>query len=243
MQRGARVTIDSHSHIGTRIGSRQTGAQLVARMDDAGVDLACIFPHVEAGFDNNEVDDALLERPGRFIPFMAINAWAGGRAVWEIHERADRGYRGIKLHPTIHGYNLGDLGLVRPILDAARERGLVVLSHGASDVLNAPAAFAKVAQAYPEVPLLMAHSGVFQMHQDAIEAARDNANLYLECARVPAFEIAHQIRELGPEKSIWGSDSPFCDYTWEFDKMRRTVDSDEAWALVCGGNLARLLGM
>ncbi|MCU1569957.1 MAG: amidohydrolase family protein [Naasia sp.] len=237
------MIIDSHSHIGTRIGSHQTGAELADRMDAAGVDLACIFPHVEAGFSNDEVDVAMTERPDRFIPFMALNPWVGRSAVEELHRRADRGYRGIKLHPTIHGYNLGDLALLAPILDAARERALIVIAHGASDVLNAPPAFAKIARAYPEVPLLMAHSGVFQMHEEAIEAAREHPSLYLECARVPAYEISVQIRELGPEKVVWGSDSPFCDYTWEYQKVSRTVDSEEARLLVCGGNLARLLGL
>ncbi|MFD1714822.1 amidohydrolase family protein [Amnibacterium flavum] len=235
------MIIDSHSHVGTRIGSTQTGPELRARMDEAGVDLACIFPHVEGGFTNDDVDEAVAAVPGRFIPFLAVDPWFGDRAVVEIHERADRGYRGVKLHPTIHGYNLADLDLLAPVLDAVRERRLVLLSHGADDVLNAPPAFAKVARAYPEVPVLMAHSGVFRTHEQAIEAARELPNLYLEAARVPAFEIAHQIRELGPEKTIWGSDSPFSDYSWEFEKMRRTVDSDEAHQLVCGGNLARLL--
>ena len=237
------MKIDSHSHIGSRIGSSQTGLELRDRMDEAGVDLACIFPHVEGGFRNDDVDDAVAAVPGRFVPFLAVDPWLGALAVAEIHERADRGYRGVKLHPTIHGYNLGDLELLSPVLDAVQERGLVLLSHGADDVLNAPWAFAEVARAYPGIPVLMAHSGVFRTHEQAIAAARALPNLYLEAARVPAFEIAEQIRELGPEKTIWGSDSPFCDYTWEFVKMARTVDSDEALALVCGGNLARILGL
>lgn len=235
--------IDSHSHIGSRIGSTQTGPELVTRMDEAGVDLACIFPHVEGAFSNDEVDEALQAVPGRFIPFMALNPWNGNDCVDEIHERADRGYRGVKLHPTIHGYDLGDLDLVKPIFDAIRERELVLLAHGADDVLNAPSAFAKVARAYPEIPVLMAHSGVFRMHQEAIELAGTIKNLYLEAARVPAHELAIQIKKLGPEKTIWGSDSPFCDYTWEFEKMHRVVDSEDARLAVCGGNLARLLGL
>lgn len=120
---------------------------------------------------------------------------------------------------------------------------MLVLSHGASDVLNAPPAFGKVARAFPEVPFLMAHSGVFQMHEEAIEVALEHTNLYLECARVPAYEVSLQIRALGPEKTIWGSDSPFCDYALEFSKMARTVESEEDRLLVCGGNLARLLGL
>ena len=237
------MIIDSHSHIGTRIGSSQTGPELQARMDDAGVDLACIFPHVEGRFRNDDVDGAVAAVPGRFIPFLAVDPWFGARAVAEIHERADRGYRGVKLHPTIHGYNLADLGLLSPILEAIRKRRLILLSHGADDILNAPPAFAALARAYPEVPVLMAHSGVFRTHDQAIEAARDIPNLYLKAARVPAYEIAHQVRELGPEKTIWGSDSPLCDYSWEFEKMHRCVDSEEARLLVCGGNLARVLGL
>lgn len=237
------MIIDSHSHIGTRIGSTQTGPELRARMDEAGVDLACIFPHVEGGFSNDDVDDAVSAVPGRFIPFLAVDPWFGERAVAEIHERADRGYRGVKLHPTIHGYDLADLVLLAPILDAVRDRGLILLAHGADDILNAPPAFAAVALAYPEIPVLMAHSGVFRTHSQAIAAAEEIDNLYLEAARVPAHEIAVQIRELGPTKTIWGSDSPFCDYTWEFEKIRRCVDSEEARLLVAGGNLARLLGL
>jgi predicted TIM-barrel fold metal-dependent hydrolase len=155
-------------------------------MDGAGVDLSCILPHVEGGFRNDDVDDAMAALPGRFIPFLTVDPWFGASAVAEIHERADRGYRGAKLHPTIHGYNLANLTLLAPILDAVRERGLVLLSHGADDVLNTPSAFAALAQAYPEIPVLMAHSGVFRMHEQAIEAARHIDNLYLEAARVPA---------------------------------------------------------
>jgi predicted TIM-barrel fold metal-dependent hydrolase len=235
------ATLDAHNHLGVRHGADQTGTQLVAKMDAAGVDQACVFPFVEGEFSNDIIVDAVNEHPDRLIPFMAVNPWHQQAAVDEVHRRADAGFKGVKLHPTIHHYHLSDFGLIGPVLEAIRERELVVICHGASDLHNSPPEFAAAARAYPEIPFLMAHSGTFWSHDQAIELAGLIPNLYLETARVPVFEVARSVQQLGPEKVIWGTDSPFVDYTFEYDKMRDVVDSEEARLLVCGGNLRRLL--
>ena len=233
--------LDAHNHLGVRHGAAQTGSQLVDKMDAAGVGQACVFPFVEGDFTNEVIVDAVAEHPDRLIPFMAVNPWHLDEAVQEVHRRADAGFVGVKLHPTIHGYHLSDFGLIGPVLAAIRERGLVVISHGASDLYNAPPEFAAACRAYPEVSFMMAHSGTFWSHDQAVELAAELPNLYLETARVPVFEVAHSVKVLGPEKVIWGTDSPFVDYTFEYEKMQQTVDSEEARLLVCGGNLRRLL--
>jgi predicted TIM-barrel fold metal-dependent hydrolase len=235
--------IDAHNHLGVRHGASQTGDELVERMDAAGVDQACVFPFVEGEFDNDVVDVAVQAHPDRLIPFLAVNPWHQEAAVEEIHRRADKGYKGVKIHPTIHGYHLSDFDLVGPVMNAIRERELVVISHGASDLYNAPPEFAAITRKYPEIPFLMAHSGTFWSHDQAVELAAEIPNLYLETARVPLFEVAHSVRTLGPEKVVWGTDSPFVDYSFEYEKMGRAVDSEEARQLVCGGNLRRLLGV
>jgi hypothetical protein len=236
-------TIDAHNHLGVRHGAAQTGDEMVRRLDSAGVDKACVFPFVEGDFTNDVIDEAVQAHPSRLIPFMAVNPWHRQAAVAEIHRRADAGYKGVKIHPTLHGYHLSDLGLVGAVMEAIRERGLVVICHGASDLYNAPPEFAAIASAYPQIPFLMAHSGIFWSHDQAIEIAAEIDNLYLETARVPLFEVARSIAALGPEKVIWGTDSPFVDYVFEYEKMSQATDSEEARLLVCGGNLGRLLGL
>lgn len=233
--------IDAHNHLGIRHGAEQTASQLIERMDAANVEKACVFPFVEGSFTNDVIDAAVAEFPDRLIPFLALNPWDQQAAVAEVHLRADKGYKGVKIHPTIHGYHLSDLGLIGPVMEAIRERRLVVISHGASDLYNAPPEFATICQAYPEIPFLMAHSGTFWSHDQAVELARVTPNLYLETARVPLAEVAHSVRVLGPEKVIWGTDSPFVEYTFEYEKMAKATDSEEARQLVCGGNLARLM--
>lgn len=237
------LTIDAHNHVGVRHGEAQTGAELLAKMDAAGVDKACVFPFVEGNFSNDDVDEAVAADPTRLIPYLAVNPWDGERAIAELERRVAKGYRGLKLHPTIHGYHLSDLGLVGPIMEIVRDAGLILISHGASDLYNAPPEFGRLAKAFPEVPLLIAHSGTFWSHGQAIEVAAENANIYLETARVPVMEVKVSVDALGAEKVIWGTDSPYVDYTFEFEKMVRTVGSEEELALVRGGNMARLLGI
>ena len=238
------LTIDAHNHIGVRHGASQTGSELVAKLDEAGVDRAVIFPFVEGRVDNSVIVDATREHPDRLIPFCNVNPWDRDAAVEEMrHCVEDLGFKGVKLHPTLQGYRLGDHGLVDPIFAAARDLGVIVTCHGASDLYNNPAEFAEMARTFPTVPLLMVHMGIFWSTDHAIEVAAVHDNLYLDTSRAPLAEIAQAVRRLGPEKVVWGTDSPFVDYVGEFQKMTRTTRDKEAWSLIVGGNIARLLGI
>ena len=62
------LIIDAHNHLGDRPGARQTGAELVAKLDAAGVDKAVVFPFVEGNFTNDFVNDAYRQFPDRLIP-------------------------------------------------------------------------------------------------------------------------------------------------------------------------------
>jgi predicted TIM-barrel fold metal-dependent hydrolase len=238
------LVIDAHNHIGDRHAATQTGAELVAKLDVAGVEQAVILPFVEGTIDNDVIDREAKAFPDRLIPFCSVNPWDRGAAVETIrHCVEDQGMKGIKLHPTLHGYRLSDHGLVDPIFSAARDLGVVVTSHGASDLYNTPHEFGEMARTFPEVTLWMVHMGFFWMVDFAIEMAGRYPNLYLDTSRAPVFEIAQAVREIGPEKVLWGTDSPYVDYEWEFRKMSRVADSQEAYELVVGGNVARILGI
>jgi uncharacterized protein len=109
------------------------------------------------------------------------------------------------------------------------------ICHGAADLYNAPPEFAAATRAYPQIPFMMAHSGTFWSHDQAMELAAAIPNLYLETARVPVFEIATSVQRLGPERVVWGTDSPLVDCVFEYEKMQRVVNSEEVRLLICGG--------
>lgn len=235
------LVIDAHNHIGDRPGARQTGAELVAKLDAAGVDKAVIFPFVEGNFTNDFVKDAYDQFPDRLIPYCAVNPWERDAAAVVRHCITQWGFKGLKLHPTINGYHLADPELVDPLFSLADELGFPIIVHGASDLYNSPPEFALMAARFPGVPLMMAHMGFFWSVDQAITFAGQFENLYLETSRAPIFEIQTAVRKLGAHKVIWGTDSPFVDYEFEFKKMERSTSDRDGYASIVGGNLARLL--
>ena len=237
------IVLDAHNHIGTRHRASQTGPELVAKMDEAGVDQAVIFPFVEGNFTNDAVKAAFDACPDRLIPYCAVNPWQPDAAAEVRRCVRDWGFKGLKLHPTINGFHLADPGLVDPLFEEAEGLGIPVIVHGASDLYNAPPEFAEMARRFPRVVLLMAHMGFFWAVDQAIAYAKECPNLYLETSRAPIFEIATAVRELGPGKVIWGTDSPFVDYDWEFKKMERCTKDRAVYDLVVGGTMAEILGI
>jgi len=235
------IVIDAHNHLGDRPGARQTGAELVAKLDAAGVDKAVVFPFVEGNFTNDFVKDAYDQFPDRLIPYCAVNPWERDAAAIVRHCISEWGFKGLKLHPTINGFHLADPELCDPLFQLADELGFPIIVHGASDLFNSPPEFAMMATRFPRVPLMMAHMGFFWSVDQAITFAGQFENLYLETSRAPIFEIQTAVKRIGAHKVIWGTDSPFVDYEFEFKKMERATPDKDGYAQIVGGNIARLL--
>lgn len=235
------LVIDAHNHLGDRPGARQTGAELVAKLDAAGVDKAVVFPFVEGNFTNDFVNDAYRQFPDRLIPYCAVNPWERNAADVVRQCIKEWGFKGLKLHPTINGFHLADPELVNPLFQLADELDFPIIVHGASDLYNAPPEFALMAARFPRVQLMMAHMGFFWSVDQAITFAGQFENLYLETSRAPIFEIQTAVKRIGPHKVIWGTDSPFVDYEFEFKKMERATPERSGYASIVGGNIARLL--
>lgn len=237
------LVVDAHNHVGRRAGAAQTGPELVRKLDDAGVDRAVVFPFVEGNFNNDGAREAALACPDRLIPYCAVNPWMPGAADEVRRCVRDWGFRGLKLHPTINGFHLSDPVLVDPLFEEAASLAVPVIAHGASDLYNTPLEFATMARRHPRVTLLMAHMGFFWSVDQAISCAAAIQNLVLETSRAPIFEIATAVRALGPDKVVWGTDSPFVDYEWEFRKMERCTPDRAVYERVVGGTMAELLAL
>ena len=100
-----------------------------------------------------------------------------------------------------------------------------------------------LARRFPEVPIIMDHMGYREWGGEAIEAARDNPNLYLGTT-IASFEpssIAGAVKALGPERVIYGSNGPALYSDLAVTAIKRQKLGKDVEELVLGGNLARLL--
>lgn len=136
-----------------------------------------------------------------------------------------------------------------------------------------PMFVADIAQEYPEVPIIIGHMGVqgffyFGTYADmALLVAATNPNVYLETSSAP-FEVVEKAvcdPAIGPEKIIFGTDTPapysyykyrdeyypsygkappifYTDhYKYDLGNIERLSIPDREKELILGGNIARIL--
>lgn len=228
--------IDAHTHVGEG-AAVWSGKDVVNRMDSMKVDKTVVFPFTEGYFTNDIVMKYTKEYSDRLIPFCAVNPWNHRAALDEVEKCFSEGYKGLKLHPTLCGFNLSNKKLINPIFEIVQSYNKIVIVHGASDLYNNPLEFDRMAKRFPKVPLIMAHSGFFWQWELAIEVTLENDNLYLETSRVPGFETSKIMSKVGAEKVIWGTDGPFCDYELEYKKIERYAKNQNDFDKIMGGNI------
>ncbi len=234
------LKIDAHTHVG-KGAAVWSGEDVIKRMDTMGVDKTIVFPFTEGYFTNEIVMEYVEQAPDRLIPFCAINPWNEQAALDELEKCFKMGYEGVKLHPTLCGFALSNKMLMNPVFEIVEAYNKVVIVHGSADLYNCPLEFDRMAKRFPKVPLIMAHSGFFWQWELAIEVAMENDNLYLETSRVPGFESSKIISKLGGDKVIWGTDGPFCDYEFEFNKIQRYAKNESEFDKIMGGTIMGIL--
>jgi hypothetical protein len=215
--------------------------RLLDRMDAAGVDLAMICSLAQR-IENDFIIKLAGEFPTRFFGFGQVVPQADD-ALDEIARIAEAGLRGLKLHPTLHGYVVSDHGLLDPVYRACAEHGLIVLVNALDDAFCAPLAIEEVARGFPEVPTIIAHMGAVWNVPDAILVAERTPSIYLDTSATLLSDVRRAYGRLGPEKILMGTEWPGSDFDLERMKIAKAVGDDADRALIEGGNMARLLGL
>jgi predicted TIM-barrel fold metal-dependent hydrolase len=127
-----------------------------------------------------------------------------------------------------------------------REFSVPLRVHGdIDDPRSTPLALVPLARAFPDVPIIIAHMpGEYTLDGMATVTAGQLArNLYFDTSTTPSSMIGRSIAELGAERIIWGSDSPWWDIEIELTKIRVLGLPPDDFALVTGGNARRLFGL
>ncbi|HIC89347.1 MAG TPA: amidohydrolase [Anaerolineae bacterium] len=221
--------------------------RLIAMADEAEIDLSVLMPLPDFRPRNRQMAEAVadFDQRERFILCCQVNPHFGLEAVDELEYCvSELGMRGLKLMPTYHGYAVHS-PLVDPVMEKARQLGIVVNIHsGSANAL--PLQIAALASRYPEVPIVMDHMGYRYYLRDAILAAQACPNIYLGTTLVSPAEpvvIWNAVREVGPERIVFGSNGPGTHPDMAVEGILRLHLGNEAEALILGENLARLHGV
>ena len=189
-----------------------TTDDLVAVMDEDGVDVSVVMgigwtdPGV-AREANDYVVESVARHPGRLVGFAGANpAWPDGGAG-EAERCAAAGLRGVgEMHPDTQRFDIGDAATMAPLVDVAREHGLVLTTHSSEPVGHSypgkgrtrPEALWRFIQAHPDVVLVCAHwGGGLPFYALMPEVAAALGNVYFDTAASPFLYDERDIRRGG----------------------------------------------
>ncbi len=238
--------IDGHNHVGGPDlvdRKEQSAADIVHGLDLAGVDKAVIFPfnnpHPTEGFKsaNNYIAEAVTDFPTRLIGFGRVDPTSAARAIREAERiGTSLNLAGIKLHPRAQKFMPDDPGLHR-VLEIVSELHLAVVFDSGSDYAPWPE-MAELANQFPDIPMIMAH----MRKGDYISAAKSAPNIYLGTTKVQPELVVDAVKEIGADRIISGSDSPYVSNEAEINKIRSLEElSENDKSQMLGLNMARLL--
>lgn len=248
---GVEIT-DAHVHMGPyhKFYVPQNSAEEMLRvMDRLHIAQSCVSSHLAITGDwhagNRLTAGAVSTHPERFIGHAVISPNEPELIEDELKRAFDDwGFKAIKLVPDTHAQPIHCEGY-RPAFEFAARRRCPVLVHtyhGSS--FDDPQLFGAVAARYPAVPIVMVHTGALPAaFEGAIRLAKEHANLYLDISGsfITGVWIRRMVAELGAERVIFSSDQPFIDPCYSLGRLLYAGLSNDALALVVGGNIRRLL--
>lgn len=243
------MIIDGHVHTGTSAFFHMSAdaETLIAQADAAGfdkifvTDLNALFYDMSAG--NDTLARQMAGHEDRIIGYCSVpTPRLGQRAVDEVRRCYEvHGMRGVKT------YSLPEAPISEPttipLLEIAAELKMPILAHTTPDECD------YLMQRVPEAMLMMAHMGGHpwahgNWHR-AVWVAEQHPNLILDTAssQIDNGMLEHAVERLGPERIVFGTDMPLLDPYTQLAKVTGAKLTDQAKALILGGNMARLLGL
>lgn len=233
------LVIDAHCHAG--LGEEMTAPWTtrgdiegtLRHMEEVGIDRTIIFPVNNPTYEkaNQAIAEMCGRYPGKLIGFAKHDPQSeAGRIPAMLRREVEKlNLRGLKLHklPT------------RDVLEAVAELRIPILYHP-KEVTD----YYMIAEEFPQIQFIMAHMGgygTWWKPMEGIGLARRYPNVSVDTSQVPVKFIERAVKELGPDKIIFGSDGPEQDSRVELYKIRLLKLPPAEEAKILSGNILRLL--
>ncbi len=224
-------------------------------LDDQGVDHAVILAEtspVTTGVVSNARVRSLCEGSDRLTPFASFHPLEVDDLGLTVRALANEGFRGLKFYPSSQFFYPDDPRLSELYAQAATS-GLVVMFHTGTSIykrsrqrFSEPLRIDDVAVDYPDLQIVMAHSGRRLWYEQAFFMAERHDNVWMELSGIPPRRVPEAFPKLVRvgDRVLFGSDFPGVPSIREnIEAFRRMPWSEEMRADVLGGNAARLLGL
>lgn len=189
-------------------------------LDSQGVESAVVLPEcapATSGHVHNEDVINYCRGQKRLLPFASINPNLHGDPAKKLEQYIkEGGVRGLKLHPSYQFFYPNEARLY-PIYEKAQEYRIPVVFHIGSSIFKGtrlkycdPIHLDDVAVDFPDLTILMAHSGRGFWYDACFFLSRLHENVYMDITGLPPQRLLHYFPEFEKNagKVIFGSDWP-----------------------------------
>ena len=225
----------SHDAGGLAPQTEGTLESLKARMDTDGVDLSVVLSIATNPHQMHKVNDfaAEMNADPRIAAFGSVHPDAPD-ALAELERIASMGLKGVKLHPEYQSFYV-DEERMKPIYRKLSELGLITVFHAGEDYGYPPPYHAtperlKNAVRWFDAPVVAAHWGGAGFGTEVLEKLCGE-NLYFDLsfgyAAMPKPVAQMILDRHGPDKLLFGSDTPWHRPQWEL-RLLDSLDISEA---------------
>lgn len=166
--------------------------------------------------DNGYVAEAVRRHP-QLAAFYCADPHADG-AVEALLAALESGFRGLKLSPLSHRFSFSSRA-VAELVECAGAFGLPVYTHVLFNPGVSTEKLVRLARQFPSVPFILGHMGFGPADPEAVEAAAELDNVFLETSCGNALHIRLAIEKAGPGKVIFGSEFPLSHPWAELQKI------------------------
>lgn len=223
---------------------------VLATADEAGIDVCVLFQGGVPADPRPGNAHVLAETRGesRILPGCLVNPTMGPLATDDLKRCVDLGAHTVKLMAAAHRYRI-DSPCVDPVMELAKELGIPATIHSGSAMSGcSPAYIGELARRHPDVTIIMDHMGYREWTGLAVQAAVENANIYLGTTLIAAAEpiIIKAIVEggqVGADRIVFGSNSPAGVAVHGVNGIRRVGFTEEETGVILGGTLQRIYNL
>jgi predicted TIM-barrel fold metal-dependent hydrolase len=245
---------DAHTHLSSVTGDASERIdKLLAIADRMGIQRLVVFMGLKWSHDptpadmrqqNDEVIQAVTHSPHRVLGFVYLNPKHVEASLAEMDRCIRHGpLVGVKLWVAMHCNEPA----LDPIVRRAVELKVPLLQHtyirvgGNIPGESTAADVAQLAARHPDARFICAHVG--NDWEQGIRAIRAAKNVWAETSGSDptAGMVEMAVRELGPERVIYGSDAGGRSYASQLAKVESADLSEADRQMILGGNLRRLL--
>jgi predicted TIM-barrel fold metal-dependent hydrolase len=247
---------DVHCHLANPLKDSTPEARLARLLeiaDRVGISRLCVYMGMKWSYDpspddfrkqNDQVLAAIRRYPDRAFGFVYVNPKHPRESLDEINRCiADGPMVGVKLWVAAHA----DSPQLDPIVQRATELKAVVFQHtwikitGNLSGESTPMELATLAKRHPTAKIICGHTG--GDWEQGIRAVRAHPNISVDLGGGdPVAGITEMaVRELGPERVLYGSDAPGRSFASQLAKIHGAEIPNDAKRLIFAANLKRLL--